>query len=198
MKYFWKTVWRGFVVIIPFLVTFVIAFWLLATLEHLMGGVLKHILPAYIPGMGILCSILLLYLIGRFMDKGRPGSKLIQFGGRQMERTPFVKTLYSGVRDVIRSISMAGQREQNAKQVVLVTLGNNVQLLGFITAEEVPSVNAACEDDTVVAVYLPFSYQLGGFTVYLPRRLLHSVDIPVGQAMEIVLSAAMVRGENVE
>jgi uncharacterized membrane protein len=192
---FWKTVWRGFVVIVPFLFSLAVVFWILARLEAYMGGALKLILPFYIPGMGILGFILLLYLVGRFMDKGRPGAKLIEFGGQQLERAPFINTLYAGIRDLIRSISMAGQRGKNAKQVVLVSLGNDVQIIGFVTSEDIPAVNAAVGEDSLVAVYLPFSYQLGGFTVYLPARLLKAVNMTVGQAMEVVLSAAMAKGK---
>lgn len=194
MEYFWKNVWRGFVVSIPFLATFFIAFWLLAIVERLMGRALKHVFPLYFPGMGLICAILLLYLTGRFMDKDRPGSKLTGFAGRQMEKTPYLKTLYSGIRDLMRSISMLGERGRNAKQVVLVTLGN-VRILGLVTANEVPSVNAACADDTIVAVYIPFSYQMGGFTVFVPRNLLQAVDISAAKAMEIILSAAMAKGQ---
>lgn len=195
MRYFWKNVSRGFVVIIPFLVTFTIALWLLVRIERVMGGAVRHVLPfLYFPGMGIVFTILLLYLAGRFMDKDRPGSTLIRFAGRQMEKTPYVKTLYTGVRDIIRSVSMLGERGQDAKQVVLVSLGE-AKILGLVTAEEVPSIHAACEDDTIVAVYIPFSYQLGGFTVFVRRNLLLKVDISAPQAMEIILSAAMAKGQ---
>lgn len=194
MKSFWKNVWKGFVVIIPFFVTFVVAFWLLGSVERFMGGVLKHVLPFYFPGLGILCSILVLFLTGRFMDIDRPGSKLIGFASRQMEKTPYVKTLYVGVRDLIRAISMFGERGQTAKQVVLVTVGNETRVLGLVTAEDIPSVNAACGDDTIVAVYVPMSYQMGGYTLFVPRHQLQRVDISVPQAMEMILSAAMVRG----
>ncbi|MGC8493870.1 MAG: DUF502 domain-containing protein [Syntrophobacteraceae bacterium] len=197
MRYFWKNVSRGFVVIIPFWVTFTIALWLLVRIERLMGGAVKYVLPfLYFPGMGIVFTIVVLYLAGRFMDKDRPGFDLTRFAGRQMEKTPYVKTVFTGVRDIIRSLSMLGERGQDAKQVVLVSLGGDARILGLVTAEEVPSIHAASNDATMVAVYIPFSYQLGGFTVFVPRNLLQKVDISAPQAMEIILSAAMAKGQS--
>ncbi|MDR3556791.1 MAG: DUF502 domain-containing protein [Syntrophobacteraceae bacterium] len=197
MEDFRKTVWRGFVVIVSFLFTLAVAFWIVAGLEHFLGGAMRYILPFYIPGMGILGFILLLFLVGRFLDKDRPGSKLIQFGGRQLERAPFLNTPYSGIRDLIRSVSMAGQRGKDAKQVVLVPLKDDIQVMGIVTSEDVPAVYGAFAGEAAMAVYIPFSYQLGGFTVYVPSRLLKPLDISVGQAMELVLSAAMAKGGSV-
>ncbi len=194
MKHFWRTVWRGLAVLIPFLFSFIVAYWLLSLLEHLTGSILRLILPGYIPGMGIIGSIILLYFIGRYMDKGHSGYKVTQFVGRQVERVPFMKTMYKGTRDLIRSISMAGQREEHAKQVVLVTLREDVHLIGFITAESIPAFAGRARSD-IVAVYVPLSYQLGGFTIYLPRQALKPLDMTVPQAMEVVLSAAMAGSE---
>ncbi len=90
---------------------------------------------------------------------------------------------------------MLGERGQDAKQVVLVSLGGDARIPGLVTAEQVSSIQAACNDATMVAVYIPFSYQLGGFTVFVPRNLLQKVDISAPQAMEIILSAAMAKGQ---
>jgi uncharacterized membrane protein len=121
----------------------------MARLEHFMGGAMRYILLFYIPGMGIIGFILLLFWVGRFLDKDRPGSKLIQFGGRQLERAPFLNTLYSGMRDLIRSISMAGQRGKDGKQVVLVPLINDIQVMGIVTSGNVPVVDAASAGEAV-------------------------------------------------
>ncbi len=42
-----------------------------------------------------------------------------------------------------------------------------------------------------VAVYLPMSYQVGGFTLFMPRSKLQPVDIPVDEALRFALTAGM-------
>ena len=43
----------------------------------------------------------------------------------------------------------------------------------------------------LVAVYLPMSYQIGGYTVYLPRGEMETVDLTVEQAMRVVLTGGV-------
>ena len=42
-----------------------------------------------------------------------------------------------------------------------------------------------------MAVYLPMSYQIGGFTVYMPANQVTRLDISVEDAMRLSLTAAM-------
>ena len=42
-----------------------------------------------------------------------------------------------------------------------------------------------------VAVYLPMSYQLGGYTAILPRTAIKPVDLPIEQAMRFALTAGV-------
>ena len=43
----------------------------------------------------------------------------------------------------------------------------------------------------MVGVYLPMSYQLGGYTVYLPANQLESVDLSVEEAMRIAVTGGV-------
>jgi uncharacterized membrane protein len=45
----------------------------------------------------------------------------------------------------------------------------------------------------MIAVYLPMSYQIGGYTLYVSRSKVHETDLTVEQAMRIVLTGG-VRG----
>lgn len=58
-------------------------------------------------------------------------------------------------------------------------------------ARSVPELSA--DGEKVVAVYLPMSYQIGGYTVYLPERYLRRLVMPVEEAMRMVLTAGMNR-----
>jgi uncharacterized membrane protein len=43
----------------------------------------------------------------------------------------------------------------------------------------------------MVAVYFPMSYQIGGYTLLLPREQLEPLDLPVEAAMRLVLTGGM-------
>ncbi len=67
---------------------------------------------------------------------------------------------------------------------------NDVQLIGFITGEigELPGIDIF---DDKVAVYLPMSYQLGGFMVYLSKDCIEIIDISVEDAIRRVLTTGL-------
>jgi uncharacterized membrane protein len=42
-------------------------------------------------------------------------------------------------------------------------------------------------------VYMPMSYQIGGYTLFLPRSCLTPLDIPFEQGMKLVLTGAVTK-----
>jgi len=74
------------------------------------------------------------------------------------------------------------------KSVVSVDV-NGMQLIGFITGEE--AGKDLFKDEGRVGVYLPMSYQIGGFTVYIEKERLTYLDISVEQAMRIAITGGV-------
>jgi uncharacterized membrane protein len=65
--------------------------------------------------------------------------------------------------------------------------------MGFVTREDFSRLPVQLSMDDPVAVYLPFSYQIGGYTLFLPRSCLTPVDMPFEEAMKLVLTGAVAR-----
>jgi len=61
------------------------------------------------------------------------------------------------------------------------------QVIGFVTEDHVDSRSLGMGEADVVAVYFPMSYQIGGYTLYLPRSELHETNLSVQEAMRLVL-----------
>lgn len=86
------------------------------------------------------------------------------------------------------------KENEDMKNVVSVKYGD-VRLIGFLTgAEEKNSLLAETELYEMVSVYLPMSYQIGGFTVYVPREMVETIDMTVEDAMRLVLTAGLSQG----
>jgi uncharacterized membrane protein len=64
-------------------------------------------------------------------------------------------------------------------------------VLGFVTREDFGTMPVGLGGPDVVAVYLPMSYQIGGYTVLLPRRLVEPVDMSVEDALRFTVTAGM-------
>jgi uncharacterized membrane protein len=73
-------------------------------------------------------------------------------------------------------------------QVVAVDIGG-LRLVGFVMQNEaVLPGEFEQEEEPRVAVYLAMSYQIGGFTVHVPRSQITPLDVAPDQAIRAVLT----------
>ena len=92
--------------------------------------------------------------------------------------------------DLIKNFVFQRLMESGLLQVVAVTLPGNMRLLGFVTRTEFEDVPGLARPDEV-AVYLPMSYQVGGFTVFMPRSAIAPVQMSREDAMKFILTAGL-------
>ncbi len=71
--------------------------------------------------------------------------------------------------------------------------GHEFEALGFVTREVFDDLPLDPQADDPVAVYLPMSYQIGGYTLYLPRSALTPVDLPFEDAMRLAVTGGVTR-----
>jgi uncharacterized membrane protein len=184
---------KGLAVVIPSALTLAILWWLAGGAEQILGNLLSRFLPTgwYIPGMGVLSAVAITILIG-LLTHVILFQRLFAVGDAILNRLPLVKTLYSAIKDFIGYLSPDSQVATS--KVVLVRLpGQSFELLGFVTREDCSRLPLQLTVENPVAVYLPFSYQIGGYTLFLPRSCLTPVDMSFEAAMKLVLTGAVAR-----
>jgi uncharacterized membrane protein len=184
---------KGLAVVIPVTLTLAILWWMAASAEKLMGTVLKFSLPDgwYVPGMGLVSGLALIVLIG-LLSHVLIFQKLFNLGEAIFRRLPLVKTIYTAIKDFINYLSP--DKESEMGKVVMVQMpGQSFQLIGFVTREQFDDLPFTPSAEDPVAVYMPMSYQIGGYTLFLPRNSLTPLDMPFEQAMRLVLTGAVTR-----
>ncbi|OGT20111.1 MAG: hypothetical protein A2V90_09220 [Gammaproteobacteria bacterium RBG_16_57_12] len=188
MKSVRRIFFKGLAAVLPIGLTLYIIYWVGSSAESLLGRFIMLFIPEnlYWPGMGLIAGLVLLMMIGLLVNawvvKG-----VLEWGEKLMGRIPLVKTLYNAMRDFMGFISK-GHEGRELKQVVTTTIGDAI-LIGFVTRENLSDLPFARPG--LVAVYFPMSYQIGGYTLYLPREKLTPLNIPVEQAMGLVLTAGV-------
>lgn len=181
-----RTFLRGLVVILPAALTVAVVAWLAIGTEELLGGLIRNALPGldYWPGMGIALGVLCVFAAGILVHD--PITRwLLNRTDALLERIPGVKTIYLAIRDI------AGYMTQDAgkgfRQVVAVHI-QGMRLIGFVTTEGLPGLPPGHpEAAQLVGVYLPMSYGIGGYTVYLSRDLVEPLDMTLEDAMRLAL-----------
>tara|TARA_R110001599_G_scaffold16344_19_gene66640 strand:+ start:645 stop:1352 length:708 start_codon:yes stop_codon:yes gene_type:complete len=187
-----STFLAGLLAVLPIMITAAVVMWLIGAAESLLGGLLNAVLPGplYLPGMGLILAVLLIFLVGIGV-RGVVFRQVLAWIEAAMNRIPLVKTVYGAVRDLTGL--MSGDSNRRFSQVVTVQLPNMpIRLVGFVTVEDLAGSPMAGEQDEV-AVYLPMSYQIGGYTLLLPRALLTPLDLGFEEAMRFVITAGLSR-----
>jgi uncharacterized membrane protein len=177
----------GVVIVAPFAVTAYLLWVAASATDRVMRSALGlfHVpMPHWVttPGVGVLAGLVLIYLVGLL-------TRLYAFrlGVRTLEglllRVPVIKGIFEAIRDVLR---LFAGNPTNMGQVVRVKLpGSDVHMLGVLTNRH----PRGAADLGKAAVYLPMSYQIGGFTIYVDPKEIEPLDISVQDALKIAATA---------
>ncbi len=193
MRHVWSILLKGIAAILPVALTLYFIYWLSVSMERLLRPVISAVVPGdyYIPGMGLVAGLVLLFFFGLAVNAWIV-QRVLRLGEQILERIPLIKSIYGAIRDFMEYFSTTEQR-RDMKQVVMVSLGG-VQLLGFVTREKLRDVPGLSQkENDLIAVYLPMSYQIGGYTIYLSRTQVEPLDMPMEDAMRMVLTAGLAR-----
>lgn len=186
MRRLWNTFLKGLAAVLPVAVTIYLVYWLGTTADSILGGPLRFILPTdhYWPGLGLLVAFLFILLVGVIVD-AYIVRRLFRFGESLLARIPIVKTIFGTLKDFTRFLP-AGGKARDLKRVVTYRMGD-ARIIGFVTEEQVSPRLFGPQSQNVVAVYFPMSYQIGGYTLYLPVSALDETQLTVEEAMRLVL-----------
>jgi uncharacterized membrane protein len=186
MRKIWNTILKGLVALLPIGLTVYLVYWLALAAERLFAPAIKLVVPAsaYWPGLGLVAGLGALYVAGLAVNAYVVRNAL-RLGDRVFGRIPVVRTIYVAIRDFMRFFPSSGQGG-DLKRVVLVPFGPG-RIIGFVTAESGAAVGLERDAADAVAVYLPMSYMVGGYTVFVPRELLEPTSLSVEAGMRIAL-----------
>lgn len=180
---------RGLITFLPIAITIYILYAGVLIVENFLGSALRAAFPGiYVPGLGFLLTIGLIFVLGLMLNNLVIGGVLHQVEKRLLA-IPLINAVYSPLRDVMNLFSKKGQSE--LKSVVLVQLSDTgLQSLGLVTREQFRDLSTMKDlTEGKVAVYIPWSYGVGGITFLVPRDRITPVDLPVDRALSLAITA---------
>jgi uncharacterized membrane protein len=188
--YLRRVFFQGLIAVLPIVATVYLTIWLFASLESLIRPVLSWVLPEsdYLPGMGITAAIIVVFGLG-FALEAIFARRFWTIAERLVDRMPVVSHIYGAIKQVI---SYVGEAEASgAKTVVMVRSGNGkMRMLGLVTRENLAFIPQQTDED-LIAVFLPWSYQVGGFTVFVPRSAVEPAELTPQEALRFCLTAGI-------
>ena len=184
-----KTFVSGLVSFLPIALSIYVASSAISIVENMLGQYIKRLLPegSYIPGLGLLTTILIIFLVG-FLVNNFLTAAFFNKLQEKLTEIPLIKIIYSPLRDLM-NLFAKGQEQQTLKKVVLVHFTQQHSVIGLVTRESFDDLGlpqAATQGK--IAVYIPMSYGLGGYTVLVSKNELEPIDIPIEKAMSLALT----------
>lgn len=198
MKHFKKYLITGLLVIAPVFLTVYFLVIIFRFVDDILGQFINiHIqkwLGFYIPGVGILLFLLIITFAG-FLASLFIGRKILPYFERWFAGFPLIKNIYPAFKQLISFL--LGQHKFGFKKVVLLEYpSRGIWSIGFLTNEKHEAISKVMGRE-MVPVFIgttpgPFS----GFVVFIPREEIRFVDIPIVEALKILISGGVYKAEN--
>lgn len=178
---------RGLFAIAPLALTLCLVLWFFGTVEDIFSVPIKALIGTYyFRGLGILVALILIFLIGTIINNYII-QKLSQLGEKILTKIPLVKTLYNSLGEMM---SYFGSKQENKQgQVVCVQIGG-VRMIGLVTRDSFEDLPDFANTDQI-AVFVPMSYQIGGYTILVPKASVSKLSMTVEEGMRFAVTAGV-------
>jgi len=177
MKRLTRYFFEGLLVLIPVVATLYVIYVVFTKIDS--------IFKFSIPGMGFLVTILLITVVG-FISSNFITKKLVGLVDTIFTKLPFVKMIYSSVKDLIGAF-VGDKKSFNKPVLVNISRESSVQVIGFVTRESLDNLGFTDR----VAVYLPQSYNFAGNLIVVPKDQVTAVSADSGEIMAFIVSGGV-------
>lgn len=173
--------------------------WVLALIVRTMDQTLlllpeairpEHLLGVYIPGIGVIATLLVVFLTG-LVTANIIGQRLLRFWEGVLSRIPVVKSVYYSVKQVSDTLfSSSGEAFRKALLVQYPREG--IWTIAFQTGQPGGDV-VNYLDGEYVSIYVPTTPNpTSGFFLILPRKDVIELDMSVDEALKYIISMGVV------
>jgi uncharacterized membrane protein len=185
----------GLLIWIPIMITV----WVVRFLSGILDSSLLLLPPSwrpeavfgtYVPGVGIVLSLILLLVTG-VLVKNLFGGQIVAGLESLVRRIPVVGSVYGGAKTF--SETVLSDKGGSFKQVVMVEFPRKgIFSIGFITSHDLEEVQARTAQD-VTCVFVPTTPNpTTGFLVLIPRDEVVHMDMTVDEAFKMLLTLGVV------
>jgi uncharacterized membrane protein len=185
----------GLLVLGPAALTVVVLVWLFRTLDGLLGPVLGDLTGRQIPGLGLVATILIVFLLG-IVSRNMLGRRVVSAAERLVDRVPVASQLYSSTKEVVASI--ADRPADTVRRVVFFEYPRRGSWsVGFVTGSvkgsDLGPADTAPEGD-LLTIFVPSTPNpASGYVVLVPREDTVESDMTMEQAVRLVISGGILR-----
>jgi uncharacterized membrane protein len=177
----------GLLIVVPIVITILVIKAIFTFLDSLLLPYLQPQLGYWVPGIGILITLVGIYLIG-ILVTNFIGRKFVNLGEKFLMHIPIAKSIYGSVKQIIETFSF--KEEHSKKKVVMVEYPKeNIWSIGLVNGEiKHPENGSRLYNILIIASINPTS----GFFILVPHERVIQLNITVEEAMKWIVSGGIV------
>lgn len=175
---------EGLLILVPVVTTLYVAWLVLQTIDGWLN------IP--IPGVGFLVTLGLITLTGRYASTVFV-QKVLDVMERVLVNAPFVKLLYTSIKDLIAAF-MGEKRRFDQPVLVSLSPGSHGEAVGFVTRTDLEFLGLLNH----VAVYFPQSYNFAGHLLVFPKAQVRPLEAESAEVMAFIVSGGVSGGPQSE
>ncbi len=186
MRFLRRYFLTGLVVIAPTAITAYVVWWGFTKIDNLIEPLQRRYPIIDIPGIGFVIVLVIIVITG-LLASNLIGKRVISLGESVLNRLPFVRRIYSAVKEV--ASVLITEKTTAFQRVVLIRYPHrDAYALAFVTKDGVEYMNRVVGRE-LVNVFIPTTPNpTSGFFLMIPKRDVVELDIPVEEAMKMVIS----------
>jgi len=191
----------GLLVILPIFVTGYVIWFLIRIMDALLQYIPLKFHPTtyihfHLPGLGLILVVILIFIVG-ILARNLVGRKIVHFGENLVDRIPFVRILYTGVKQLLEAFFV--QEKSSFKRVALLEYPRRgIYVLGFVTGESRGEAQAKT-DKKMINVFVPTTPNpTSGFYILIPEEELIALDMSVEDAFKLLISGGILSPSEVK
>ncbi len=186
----------GVIIALPVIATVMGVSWIVQKIDN---NVLKFLpgpwnpktyLGFDIPGLGIIISIVLLFLLG-VIASNFIGNSVIKAGERLLARVPVVSPVYNALKQIVTTV--AQQKDRAFRDVCLLEYPRpGLWAIGFVTAD-LAGAPAKVLPEGYVCVFVPTTPNpTSGFLLFAKEDEIEILDMTPEEGAKMIISGGMV------
>ena len=188
----------GLIVIAPIGLTI----WLIWTVVGWIDGFVLPLVPYHfrpeqyiginLRGVGVMIFLIFTVIVG-WVAKGLLGRSLIRWAESLVERTPVVRSIYSGIKQIAETVFT--QSERSFEKACLIEYPRKgIWAIGFISTDTRGEVaQKATAENGMMSVFVPTTPNpTSGFLLFFPKEDVIELDMSIEEAAKLVISAGLV------
>ena len=187
----------GLLVTAPIIITIYVTWLVITFIDTKVANLLpeyldfRKALPFQVPGLGLFIVIFVITFIGA-ITPGLIGRNLLKLGEMILFKTPVIRTIYSSIKQIMETVMSTNSK--SFKEVVLVEYPRkNIWVIAFVTSSIKGEIDKSIRNADLVSIFVPTTPNpTSGFLLFVSKKDLIYLKMPVEQAVKLVISGGIV------